>query len=226
MVFAGYFIWNASHSLPVNTEQFNAITNNQEVEFINADSYYVVQPKTTPRAGLIIYPGAFAEPRAYVGQYGQLAQNGIAVFVIRSPFNFALLDINRATRIINDNPTINNWYVAGHSLGGVTACQYAKNNQEKLSGLILLASYCNGDAQNLTLPVLSISASKDGLATTEKINNNKSGLPPNTKYVVIDGANHTQFGSFAKTQGGDGQATIQEQSAREQILSAIKAFIQ
>jgi dienelactone hydrolase len=224
--FVGYFLWSASHSLPADSSRVEAAKASQQLSYTDAGSYYAIQPTTPARAGLIIYPGAFAEPSAYVGQYAALAERGIAVFVVRSPLNFALLDINRADRIMREQGDIQRWYVAGHSLGGVTACEYAKRNQAKLQGLILLASYCNGDARSLTIPVLSISASRDGLATPAKIAASRSSLPPQTIYVVIDGANHTLFGSFAKTQSGDGIATISADAATQQILQAIDGFVQ
>lgn len=226
VAFVSYFVWNAAHSLPADQSRLSSVTSSTDWTYQDKGSYYTVLPKGQTRAGLIIYPGAFAEPQAYVGQYGELAQQGIAVFVVRSPFNFALLDVGRANRIMRENPSIERWYVAGHSLGGVTACEYAKRNQSKLQGLILLASYCNGNAVSLTIPVLSISGSQDGLATSAKIAANKSGLPPQTTYVVVDGANHTQFGSFAKTQAGDGTASITADVARAQILQAITGFVQ
>lgn len=226
LLFIGYFLWNATHSLPSNTQQLHAAQTNPAIQVSSNGSYYAIEPTATQASSaVIIYPGAFAEPSAYIARYAELAQKGIAVFIIRSPLNFALLDVNRADRIMRENPHITHWYVAGHSLGGVAACDYAKSHQQKLSGLILLASYCNGDATQLGIPVLSISASKDGLATPQKIVDSKNSLPANTQFVVIEGGNHTLFGSFAKTQPGDNSAEITEEQAQQQIITAISGFI-
>ncbi len=223
--FASYLLYNAANPLPANTPAVEAATTNSTTQFVDRGSYYAILPNTTDASGIIIYPGAFADAKGYVGRYAELAQKGIAVFVIKSPLNFALLDVNRAERIIRENPSITRWYVAGHSLGGVAACDFAKSHQQQLSGLILLASYCNGSATNLTIPVLSISGTRDGLATAQKIAESKKNLPSNTQYVVIDGANHTQFGSFARTQGGDGNASISDAEAQQQIITAVSGFI-
>lgn len=223
--FAGYFLYSAANSLPANSAALNSAQQDTSIQIVDKGSYYALLPKQATTTGIIIYPGAFAEPKGYIPRYAELAKEGIAVFIIRSPFNFALFDVNRADRIMRENTSISNWYVAGHSLGGVAACDYAKTHQAKLSGLILLASYCNGSATNLTIPVLSISASRDGLATQQKITESKKNLPGSTQFVVVEGGNHTLFGSFAKNQSGDNPAGISEKSAEQQIITAISGFI-
>lgn len=226
-VFVGfivYFVYSAANPLPADNAVFNGLTVRADVKFADLGSYYAIMPNSGTKAGLILYPGAFADPRAYVDRYADLAQQGVAVFVVRSPFNFALLDTARADRIMRENKPIDKWYVAGHSLGGVAACEFAKSNEEKLSGLILLGSFCNGNAADLTIPVLSISASRDGLSTPAKITASKQQLPVDTKYIVIEGGNHTQFGMFTRTQGGDNSPNISDQQAQQQIITAISQF--
>jgi len=223
--FVGYFVYSASNSLPANQKAFALATKHDQTQFSETGSYYLISPVQQTTTGLIIYPGAFADPKAYISQYSELAEMGIAVFVVKSPFNFALFDTNRADSIMSKTSAITRWYVAGHSLGGVAACEFAKSHQAKLSGLILLASYCNGSAKNLTIPVLSISGTQDGLATPPKIEASKKDLPDNTTYYVIGGANHTFFGSFGRTQPGDNPATIDEQEARTQIINTIYSFM-
>jgi pimeloyl-ACP methyl ester carboxylesterase len=115
--------------------------------------------------------------------------------------------------------------VAGHSLGGVAACEYAKANTQKISGLILLGSFCNGDAKNINTKVLSVSTSKDGLSTPEKIQQSKDKLPKNTDFVIIDGGNHSQFADLEKLQPGDNEATITQDEATSKINDSIINFI-
>lgn len=61
------------------------------------------------------------------------------------PFNMAIFDADRADEIIDQIPDIKNWYILGHSMGGAMASNYAAKNQDKVDGLILLASYIYGD---------------------------------------------------------------------------------
>lgn len=226
VIFISYFLYSAGNSLPVDTTTYQTAIDGQNVKFSDQGEYYSIQPVTTATAGLIIYPGAFADPRAYVAAYSELVEANIAIFVIKSPLNFALLNTGQSNKIMSDNSELTNWFVAGHSLGGVAACEYSKQNEDSINGLILLASYCNGDASTLNIPVLSISASNDGLSTPDKINSSRNKLPNNTEFVIIEGANHTQFGVFSKTQPGDNASSINQNDALDQINNEIIEFIQ
>lgn len=226
LAFLGYFLKNSIHSWEPNPKSYSEILNNNNYKISEKSSYYSIFPSIgEPDNGLIVYQGAFADARAYLAPYSKLADSGIAVFIVRSPFAFALFNVSGANKIIADNPQINNWYVAGHSLGGVAACEYAKTNTQKISGLILLGSFCNGDSKNINTRVLSVSTSKDGLSTPEKIQQSKDKLPKNTDFVIIDGGNHSQFADLEKLQPGDNEATITQDEATSKINDAIINFI-
>lgn len=224
--FVGYFYYNSIHSWQPNPADYSAAVNNKNIIISENKNYYSVLPKDKEvKNGLIIYQGAFADAKSYIAPYSPLANEGIGIFIVRSPFGFALFNINGANKIIQDNKNIDNWYVSGHSLGGVASCEYAKTNTNKIKGLILLASYCNGNAQNLATRVLSISGTKDGLSTPQKIKNSRTKLPGNTEFVIVEGANHTEFGDFEKLQPGDNQAEIPQNVATQQINNAILEFV-
>ncbi|WP_339719562.1 alpha/beta hydrolase [uncultured Paraglaciecola sp.] len=118
--------------------------------------------------------------------------------IVPMPLNTAFLGINKADNVLAAFPQIKQWVIAGHSLGGVGAAEYIKGaDLTKMKGLLLLASYPASDISALDVAVMSISGSKDLQSTPEKIALNKPKLPTNTQYVVIENANHWQFGSFA-----------------------------
>ena len=75
----------------------------------------------------------------------------------------------------------------GHSLGGAMGCQYVKNHEGVMEGLILLGAYPAGisDLSESDIDVISIYASEDGLSTVEKVNNAKAYLPDDTQYVLM-----------------------------------------
>jgi hypothetical protein len=60
---------------------------------------------------------------------------------------------------------------------------------------------------DLTLPVAKILGSRDCVAEVEKSDTNRHLLPALTRWVVVDGANHSQFGWYG-FQPGDCWATI------------------
>lgn len=228
VAFGMYFYWSASHSLPQNDAAYEQLLNSQTLKVSEQSNYFQISTRAShnPSTGLIIYPGAFVQPGGYVASYALLASDTTDVFVLKSPLNFGLLNTNQAEEVIRANPSITHWFVAGHSLGGVAACEFSKRHGSQLSGLILLASYCNGSATNLAIPVLSISGAQDGLATPAKIDASKKDLPASTLYQQIPGQNHTLFGTFAHTQSGDNTATITQQESTQILVQNIQNFMQ
>ena len=102
------------------------------------------------------------------------------------------------------------------------AVKAVKKRPELFSGLALLAAYADkADAiSEKTLPVLSVSANQDGLSTPDKIEKAKQYLPDQTKFVVIQGGNHAQFGHYG-AQDKDGTATIERDVQQEQTREAL-----
>jgi len=80
--------------------------------------------------GIILYQGAKVDISAYSVEAKILADNGYAIFIPKMPFNMAFFGINKANKIIENNPDIINWYMAGHSLGGSMAAKYKSKNQQ------------------------------------------------------------------------------------------------
>ena len=90
----------------------------------------------------------------------------------------------------------------------------------RVRGLLLWASWPNRSiADRVSLQVTSISGSNDRLATPAKIDAAKPKLPPDTRYVVIAGGNHSLFGDYGP-QSGDGTPTITRDQAQTQIRIA------
>jgi pimeloyl-ACP methyl ester carboxylesterase len=178
-------------------------------------------PSQPAQVGLIFYPGARVDPRAYAAYMRAYAAEGFAAFIIKLPYNIAFLGADRAADVIADHPEIRAWVVGGHSLGGVVASQFAANHPDRVAGLLLYASYPASDiaAPLAGTAVVSISGSNDGLATPEKIAAAKPFLPASTRYVVIEGGIHAFFGDYGE-QPGDGQPTIDREDARAQITAA------
>jgi hypothetical protein len=71
---------------------------------------------------------------------------------------------------------------------------------------------------------MKIYASNDGIADVDVVNFNKSSLPSTTKYVLIKGGNHSQFGTYG-WQLGDHKAEITQIEQQQIILENILAFI-
>ena len=90
--------------------------------------------------GLVFYPGARVDARAYQDILGPLANAGYLVVILKVPLGIALLDTSQARAAMDRHPGITSWAVGGHSLGGVSASTFAKSNPD-VSGLLLFASF-------------------------------------------------------------------------------------
>ena len=174
-------------------------------------------------SALIFYPGAKIEYTSYLPLFMDLANDGVDCFIVEMPGNLAFLGGNSADSIIgNGNYSYDEWYISGHSLGGVAASSYAINHKDKISGLILLASYPVDDLGNMS--VLSIYGSNDKTLNKETYDKSKELMDYNLTEYVIDGGNHAQFGSYGK-QSSDGVATISPENQRIQTEMEILEFI-
>lgn len=154
---------------------------------------------------LIFYPGGKVEETAYAPLLRQIAGGQMDVFLLKVPFRLAVLSPGKAADVMASR-SYANWYVGGHSLGGVMAADFAAKHAAELRGLVLLASYPTGDLAP-SLRVLSISGSEDGVLDRQKLEAGIQFLPAGAVIQVIPGGNHAQFGNYGP-QKGDGAALI------------------
>lgn len=175
----------------------------------------ILTPSSESDTGIIFYPGGKVEAIAYLPILEKLKDEGYTCVLVEMPFNLAFFNKDGADKVYNELPNIKNWYIAGHSLGGAMASNYASNNQDKVDGLILLGAYIYGDYP-----------SKDALTIYGTFNSN---LEENISYtdniVIIEGGNHAQFGNYGR-QKGDPDATISTEEQQDIAVKAIVEFIE
>lgn len=176
-----------------------------------------------PTAGLVFYPGGKVEHTAYAPLLRTCAENGILCALVRMPGNLAVLNTNAADGLREKYPEVTTWHIAGHSLGGAIAANYAAAHSKDYDGLILLAAYSTKDLAQTPLRVLSVYGSEDGVMNREAYEKNRANLPSNTTEIVVDGGCHAQFGSYGP-QDGDGIPTISGEEQIMQTAEAIAAF--
>ena len=199
----------------------NYVKNNDEIIITKIKDGYFIDGESSENA-IIFYPGGKVEAESYIPLLYQLSLNGFDCFLLEVPFNLAILNINKADNIIN-NYEYNNWYVGGHSLGGAVSTMYANNNFEKIKGIILLAAYPTSNIPE-NLKVLSIYGSKDGVLNIKKYNESKKYWNSNVKEVIIEGANHAQYGNYGH-QKGDNESTITLEEQQNKTVDEIVKFI-
>ena len=177
-----------------------------------------------PTAGLIFYPGGKVEHTAYAPLMRACAERGIVCALVQMPGNLAVLDANAADGLQQNHPEVATWYIAGHSLGGVMAANYAGAHAGDLDGLILLAAYSTADLSQTSLRVLSVYGSEDEVLDRGVYEKNRSNLPTQTTEIVLEGGCHAQFGSYGP-QDGDGVPTISGEEQVRQTAETIASFV-
>ncbi|MDF1505818.1 alpha/beta family hydrolase, partial [Roseisolibacter sp. H3M3-2] len=114
------------------------------------------------------------------------------------------------------------WLAAGHSRGGVVASRVAAGRPAGMRGLILIGTSHprDVDLSGLALPVTKIVGTRDGLASPPEVEANRRLLPASTRWVWVEGGNHSQFGWYG-FQPGDRRATIPAAAQRAAMVRAV-----
>ena len=200
------------------------ITSDEAVTVSQIDEGYFFDGPGENKA-LIFYPGAKVEETAYAPMMKLLAEQGVDCFLIKMPMKLAILGANKADDI-REKYDYDNDYLAGHSLGGAMAANYASEHLNDYSGLFLLAAYPTKDLTAANFPVVFIYGDNDKVLNREKLDVGFTLVPSDYKKVEIAGGNHAQFGSYG-AQNGDGTATITpEEQWRITINTIIKMIKQ
>lgn len=191
------------------------------------DGTYCLVPKRI-KAGLIFYTGGLVEHSAYLPLMETLASRGVLCVMPKLTLNLAFLEVDAADgykeKYAKEVPD-NNWYLGGHSLGGVAASKYFSEHLGEYAGLVLLASYTTEDLTLIDVPVISIYGSEDKILNMDNYEENKANLPAALLYeYVIEGANHSGYASYGH-QRGDGEASITPSVQREKCADIICGHI-
>lgn len=209
---AGAFAWYVSDYYRAEDTALEVLAQNNNITV--QDNLTVLSPSYPTDTALIFYPGAKVEAEAYLPLLDQIRQTGVTCILVHMPFNMAIFDWDAAEDILPRFPEIQHWYMAGHSMGGAMASQFASEHPEQLDGLILLGAYIYGDYPD-----------DDALTVYGSLNQSVEDHIDYTENIVeIQGGNHAQFGNYGP-QKGDLPATISAQEQQKQTVAAIEDFI-
>lgn len=229
LVITGAFVWlSVGHYEYAGATPFVTPGNLQYTDATSPEGC-LIEPAvlTDATLGFVLYPGGKVAPEAYLPVAAAMAESGISVFIVKTPFNLAFFAPASGKRARAHRPEIEQWLIGGHSLGGTVAASVAASNPEDWAGLVLFASYTTkrADLSETDLPVLSVYGAVDPLVPPTATHANARYLPLNTMYVNIPGANHAGFG-FYGPQKGDGIAYIAPEEQRSKIVSAVNIFLE
>ncbi len=200
--------------------------NNADIAVNRTDDLISFTPTKPYDKIVIFFPGALVDPDAYAPLCRKIAEEGNQVLICKMPFRLATRGYNKIKEMDILGDSTKQYILMGHSQGAKMAAQFVYENPGVIDKLILLGTTHPRDI-NLSgakIPILKISGTNDGVADLEKVNRNKSKLPPSTKYVTIEGANHSQFGYYG-FQLGDSKATISRDEQQTLVLKNVLVFI-
>ena len=213
VLLAGTFFWYVSDYY--RAEDVALAVMNDGSGITVQDNLTILAPSVPGDTTLIFYPGAKVEAEAYLPLLDSLRQTGLTCILVDMPFHMAIFDADAAQDVMARFPQYSHWYIAGHSMGGAMASQFAADHPDEVDGLILLGAYIYGDyppADTLTVYGSLNQSVEDKLDYTENV-------------VEIQGGNHAQFGNYGP-QKGDAPATISAEEQQAQTVEAITDFLQ
>lgn len=225
LAISGFVVWAVLVPEPM-PDALAALVSDEEVTVTQNEWTTFVPTGKNPDTGLIFYPGGRVDPRAYAPAAREMAKAGYQVTIVPMPLNLAVFNPNAADDVMAAYPGVSNWAVAGHSLGGAMAAQYASEHSELIDGLVLWAAYPaeGADLSDDDLQVMSVYGLDDGVAAVSTVKGAQPLLPENTEWVAIVGGNHAQFGWYGE-QAGDNPAAISREEQQRQVVQATQLLL-
>ncbi len=218
LLLSGIFMYLHVNQYYATNEDYNWFANNIKVE---NDSYYKIDHHSDK--GLIFYPGGKVDPEAY--RYLSNIDDA-NIYIAKFPYNLAFLDEDVALKIIEEESDVANWYIGGHSLGGVVANNYAQKKPELFTGVIFIGSYPQkAIPADSPLNYLTIYATEDKVIGDYQDKMPLFSANHNVKSVGIVGGNHSNFGNYG-LQKYDSKAMISAGEQQKIIIDEITRFIE
>jgi pimeloyl-ACP methyl ester carboxylesterase len=109
----------------------------------------------------------------------------------------------------------------------VAATSLAASRTRGIAGLVLVGTTHprDVDLSALAVPVTKVVGTHDRIAPLKKAEANRHLLPPATRWVRIEGGNHSQFGWYG-FQPGDRFAEITREEQQAQMIAVILHMLQ
>ncbi len=246
LVFAAFKIYTGNYYAADETAIADLAKDlSEEVHSFEAPEGTVFLPQNQDyKAVIVFYPGAKVEYTAYSGLMYRLAERGYICLLPKMADNVALLSVNavdtlKAARArYEDQESVDDleWYIAGHSLGGVAAARYIVENWSlgtesgdhsafKFKGIILCASYPVDSLADTDVRLLSILGSNDKVIKMDNYEESKKNWPADSTEYVIEGGIHSYFGNYG-LQNGDGEPTITADQQLDETAEVISEWIE
>lgn len=199
-----FLTWSLIAYRPSSTAT-RATLDDPSVTVTHSEGVWRFEPRTGASARtLVFFPGALVDPRAYAPLARAVAKEGFRAVMIELPRRGAFggadspelrTRVNRTLATVSDSGSV---ILGGHSRGGVVASAIAAGGVPNLGGLVLIGTSHprDVDLSELRIPVTKIVGTRDGLASPSEVRQNEALLPEHTRWIWIEGGNHSQFGWY------------------------------
>jgi Alpha/beta hydrolase family len=219
-----FLIWNwttfQSHNLPKDTFSNSAI-----VSVMETDDQITFQSDTSKnKLEIIFFQGGLTDPKAYAPLCRKLAENGFTCHLIKMAWRLPQYDYQKTSKLFDLKH--GNYVIGGHSQGAKMAAQFVYEHPGTMKGLFLMGTSHPRDINlsNQSIPCIKFYADNDGLASVDEVLGNRGKLPINTKLVLIEGGNHSQFGYLGALLF-DNKADITVEQQQSIVLRNIVNFL-
>ncbi|MEI6950624.1 alpha/beta hydrolase [Paraflavisolibacter sp. H34] len=221
----GFLLWLA-YGYQARSVAPSVYSSDARVTVTGNRDYDAFTPAGPYRQVVLFYPGALVDPKAYAPLCRRLANSGCRAVLVKMPWRLASRGYQRPITLGLFADSTKEYILAGHSQGGKMAARFVQQHPGLIDKLILIGTTHprDFDLSGSKIPTLKIYGSNDGVADTTGVNRNKAKLPPATKYVCLNGANHAQFGYYG-FQLGDGKAAISRAVQQQLVLDHILSFL-
>lgn len=196
---------------------------------VEYNDYLTLTPASaTPKTGIIFYPGAYCDVRGYTPVWKEVAAQGYLVVSPKMPFDFAIFSPNAADKVRAAHPEIEQWIIAGHSMGGAMVGVYADNNRNNLAGVIVFDSHPPGSNSlaDSDLPILLFERARADGSRSQKFIDNARLYPESAQLNLIPGGQHMYYGSF---DGGSYQEEwdpgIERETMQKIVVDGVNAWL-
>ncbi len=231
-VTAVFLVWSLI-AYRANREGRNSATSDENVTVSHIDGLWRFQPsRVAGGSTLVFFPGGLVDSRAYAPLAKAVALAGYPVIIVDLPLRGAFggaesselaTRVEAALKSVADSGAI---VLGGHSKGGVVASAATDAHASTVDGLVLIGTTHPRDVDLSALPIpgTKLAGTRDGLAKPEGVKRNASLLPRHTRWIWVDGGNHSQFGWYG-FQPMDRTPRIEAGKQRAIMMEAVIALM-
>lgn len=160
------------------------------------DGGLVFAPAAANGHGLLIMHGALIKPESYARTAAYFAALGYTVYLPRGFARLSILAVDRAAARL-DELGVEDWFVIGHSMGGLSALTLVERHALRPRAVALWASAMPADFSSLDVPILFLWGDADGLLPPDRLEDARARLPASVRYVTVAGGNHRDFAMYS-----------------------------